>query len=108
MKLAILTLTLIPIMGWAEVSDFNSLINENAKAQRELQHNIEDKTTTVKAELTPKKTIKKTVIVQSESYNVPTNDRALKFNKELHQDQPSNKKELDRLAEEFKSMDREF
>lgn len=104
MKLAIVLLSLVPALGWAGVSDFNALIDENAKVQRELQHNIEEKTTANDKTFNRDE---KTVVVQGEAYSAPASEMTLKFKKES-QFRPSNKKELDRLAEEFKSMDREF
>jgi hypothetical protein len=108
MRLAIyiLTLILVPILGQAEVSDFNALIDENSKVQQELQENIEEKTVSTAKAL--EKPADKVVVVESESYNVPTNGRTLKFKKELHQYRASTKKELNRLAEELKSAEREF
>jgi hypothetical protein len=106
MKLAMITLILFPILGQAEVSDFNSLIDENAKVQRELQTTIQDKTGNSAKALKP--TDNKVVVVETESYNVPTSGRTLKFKKELHQYQPPQQNEIKRIAEELKAADREF
>lgn len=109
MKLAtpfyILTLILIPVLGHAKVSDFNALIDENAKVQTELQNNIQEKTVSTTEVLNK---ADKVVVVEGETYNIPTSGRTLKFKKEMHQFRPSTKKDLNRLAEELKSADREF
>ena len=106
MKLALITLILFPILGQAEVSDFNSLINENAKAQKELQTNIENKTIGAVKSLDPAE--HKIVVVETESYNVPTSGRTLKFKKEIHQYQAPAQSELKRIAEELKAADRSY
>ncbi len=106
MRLATMILILIPVLGQAEVSDFNALIDENSKVQEELQDNIKEKSVSTAKAL--EKPSEKVVVVESEAYNVPTNGRTLKFKKELHQYRPSTKKDLNRLAEELKSAEREF
>jgi predicted Rossmann fold nucleotide-binding protein DprA/Smf involved in DNA uptake len=100
MKKVILALTFIPVMGFAEVSNFNDLINENAQAQTQLQDQLKNKTHVARQAVHQRKAM---VIVETETYNAPTGAKALKFEKELHQNVPSRKKELDRLAQEINS-----
>lgn len=99
MKLVTVILFL-PLMGWAGVSDFNALINENAQVQKELQKNLNTADQNAKAALEPQQV--NTVVMKSATYNIPTNKKVLKFQKEIKQHQPSTKKELDRLAQELK------
>lgn len=107
MKSLILFIMVLPLAGFAKVSDFNSLINENTKAQAELQKNIKENTD-ASAQAMGATNSDKTVVLESRTYNAPTNRKALKFNKEIKEHRASSKKEMDRLAQEIKSVDREL
>ena len=48
------------------------------------------------------------VVLENVTYYAPTNKRTMKFKKEISQHRVSDKKQLERLTEEFKSMDREL
>src|SRR4051812_42053149 len=106
MKQALIILTLIPAFSWAKVSDFNSLINENAKAQRELQQHVEQ--TTASNQVALQAPSDKRLVLEGESYNVQTNKNALRFKKEIVDHRPSTKKTIDQVADEVRAADKEL
>jgi hypothetical protein len=111
MKRAIFIIATIPLLSWAKVANFNSLIEENSQAQKSLQHSLATpppEIATEPAENALGENNMNTVVLSNISYNAPTDKKALKFKKELTQRRASDKKDQERLAEEIKSMDRDL
>lgn len=106
MKLTMVILSLIPVMSWGSVSNFNDIINENSQVQREIQHTLKVSDDSTAAALGPNND--RRVVLESISYNAPTNAKAFKFKKEISEHRVSSKKEMSRVANEFKSMDRDL
>ena len=106
MRHLILVLALTPAISWASVSNFNDMIAENSQAQREIQQTLKvnDESTTLA--LGPNNSRK--VVMDSISYNAPTSSKGLRFKKEVSEHTVSSKKEMNRLAKEFKSIEREL
>ncbi len=106
MKLTMVILSLIPVMSWANVSNFNDIIAENSQVQREIQQTLKVSDDSTAAALGPNND--RRVVLESISYNAPTNSKIFKFKKELSEHRVSNKKEMSRVANEFKAMDRDL
>lgn len=106
MKLAMILLTLIPAIGWADGLNFNEIIAENSQAQREIQDTMKLNAQSTTAALGPN--IDHKVVMESAAYNAPTGHRTLKYKKEVSEHRPSSKKELNRLANDFKIMERDI
>ncbi len=97
------------LVAQAKVSDFNALIGENIKSQKQLLKEVrsdalaDQKTAVVKVS----DESSQTVAEESNEVNVPTNKAMLKFAKEQNNSKIS-KKSKERLAKEFKQMDQEL
>jgi len=92
----------------AKVGDFNSLINENSKAQKELHQNLKQNLEVVQAEAqksqnTPVEQSDEKYVVDraSDTVNVPTSKSFLTFTKEKKYHRPSEAQQQKRLAEEL-------
>lgn len=113
MKHIILVLTFLSF-AQAKVEDFNSIINEDIKAQKELhkefKKNIAQENKEVSRQLNEEldSARKKEVIVlentQSE-YIAPSSNQFLKFKKEIKQKAPNLRKNQHRVAKEIKELD---
>ena len=106
MKRALIILTLVPTLALASVSNFNEIIAENSQAQREIQQTMKVNDDSTAAAIGPNNDRK--VVLENISYYAPTNNKALKFKKEISQRRASNKKEMNRLATELSSMNKEL
>ena len=106
MKLTMVILSLIPAMSWANVSNFNDIIAENSQVQREIQQTLKVNDDSTAAALGSNNDHR--VVLESISYNAPTNPHTLKFKKELSERRVSSKKEMNRLAKDFKSIDNDL
>ena len=108
MKKAILMILMMSSVVNAKVSDFNSLIDENTAAQKQLHTEVRGGVDQTRMALKDPKD--STVIVDNsnESMNVPTSKNMLRFKKEISEQQAPDKKQQNRLATEFKSADLEF
>lgn len=104
----VLALLLAGSLASAKVSDFNNLINENIKAQDSLHKEVNGNIKVVRQEIREKAAGGKVTVVETDmtSYNAPS--RKMKFRKEVRQYQPSAKKQMDRVATEFKEAERDF
>ncbi|MFN9066944.1 MAG: hypothetical protein ACK5V3_06930 [Bdellovibrionales bacterium] len=89
----------------AKVSDFNALIEENVSAQKELHGEIKKQMNTTTQALQNNRFDKanETVYVEtdSEQINSPTTSRILKFKKEKSRNSVSQKKQMERVSQEF-------
>lgn len=100
--MTIAIMTLVPMVGFAKVSDFNSMITENMNAQSQLHNTVKDNMGQVAAKARTAEAI--VVEANGDTYNSPTSKKALTFHKEKIQ--PSNQKaEFDRLATELNQAD---
>lgn len=106
MKRSLFILILTPVISWAGVSNFNEIIAENSQVQREIHKTMKLNDESMTTAFSPRNDRK--VVLDSVSYNAPTNARHLRFKKEVSEQRVSGKKEMNRLAKEFKSMDQEL
>lgn len=93
-------LALFPAVGFAKVTDFNALISDNAKTQRELHANVQGTLEKERVRPQPRQRI---VVVESsgKSYHSPTQEGALAFSKTKNNHKASEKRQFERLASEF-------
>ncbi len=102
MKKFILTIAiLLPLASLAKVGDFNSLINENAKAQTELHQNLKQDLDTTRIAYKQEPQQKYIVDNESKTINVPTSKSLLTFKKEKKYYRASEVQKQKRLAEEL-------
>ncbi|HEX7674251.1 MAG TPA: hypothetical protein VF412_08770 [Bdellovibrio sp.] len=104
-QLLVTVIAMIPAMSFAKVSDFNAMIAENIKEQNQLHSTV---TENVGEARQASNTHERIVIVEnnpSTSYNAPTKKDLLAFKKEKKNFEPSQKKQLDRLATEINLSD---
>ncbi len=94
-------------LALAKVSDFNSLINENTRSQKELHNSLKQNLEVAETEA-KQKNIEQTqleekyVVENSQStVNVPTSKSFLTFTKEKKYHRPSAAQQQKRLAEEM-------
>ena len=87
--------------SWAKVSDFNALINDNISAQKELHGEVRKQMRVTQESLNPGGA--STMVVESDQtqINTPTSKRMLQYKKETSQKTPSQKKQTDRVSQEF-------
>lgn len=87
----------------ARVSDFNSMINENTQAQKELQKNVSQNIQELRIaqQKNVKTEVASTISSEEPTYISPTKKGFLKFKKEVSNYRPSEKKQYERLAEEL-------
>lgn len=108
--IGILALTLSSF-SVAKVSDFNSLIDENISAQQELHGEIKKQmnTTSQAFQKTRSHETSQTASVlvdeASDQINTPTNNKILRYKKEKNQKSISEKKQLDRISQEFNEVE---
>lgn len=111
MKTMILTLSLmIGAAASAKVADFNSIIGENVRAQRQLYKEVKAQSEETREALAETPGEKTQVVVETpgDAIHVPTSKQFMKFRKETVNHQAKEKEMEKRLANEFKSVDREF
>lgn len=99
-------------LAYGKVEDFNAIINEDIKAQKELHQQFNKK---VQADLGKKeqqpegfanKRVKEVIIVENAqtNYIAPSNNNFLKFNKEVKQKTQNERKNQHRVAKEIKEL----
>lgn len=91
----------IASLSSAKVSDFHSLINENISAQNELHGEVRKQMKVTQESLNPGPAA--TMVVESDQrqINSPTSKRMLRYRKETASKNVSQKKQMDRLSQEF-------
>lgn len=113
MKHIILILTFLNF-AQAKVEDFNSIINEDIKAQKELHKEFKKNIVQENKEAPQQfnegldSVRKKEVIVLENTQNeyiAPSNNQLLKFKKEIKQKSPNSRKNQHRVAKEIKELD---
>lgn len=111
MKTQFLTLTLmalLPTISFAKVADFNTLISENSKAQKELhstvKQNVQEARDAASLDLTKRERM---VFVDKErgTINSPTKKDMLVYQKEKTFHRSSEEKRLELLANELSHID---
>ncbi len=113
MKALILTL-IIGMSVFAKVEDFNSLINEDTKAQKELHSKLKTQVYT-QNELDARKKLVRTKKVERESTVVfydeaqteiaaPSNDKFFRYKKESKQKSTNPRKNQHRIAKELREL----
>jgi len=118
MKKFALTITLIMVLAsvfaslsQAKVSDFNSLIEDNISAQKELHGQIRKQVKETQAALQESPSVDPAdmvVDVEKTEYNTPTSEKLLKFKKEKNQRSVSRKKQMDRISQELDDASSSF
>ncbi len=100
-NLLIVTMALvIPMSGFAKVSDFNSMISENMQAQGQLHSAVKENVDV--ARIAKKDRTTRSIVVEAnETLNVPTSKGMLTFEKEKRHSKSAKKVEMDRLATEL-------
>ncbi len=100
-KILFIAVTLIPLMGFAKVSDFNDMISDNLKAQSELHTNLKVQTGTAsKAGTEPQVPGMVEAPEHSDmAYNAPT--KKMRFKKEMQAHKVTQKAQFERLATEL-------
>lgn len=108
--IAMLTLvTLVPAMSFAKITDFDALITENSKAQKELHSNLKGNIKEAREEAAQANVRERIVVVENSgtSYNAPTKTDLLAFKKEKRSHRASEEKQFERLANEMRSSSNE-
>jgi hypothetical protein len=95
-------------LSWAKVDDFHSLIDENISAQNALHGEVRKQMKVTQDSLKP--STASTVVVESDQtqINSPTSKRMLRYRKETAAKSVSQKKQMDRVSEEFNDAGSEF
>lgn len=98
-------------LAYGKVEDFNAIINEDIKAQKELHQQFNNK---VQADLGKKenpevvtnKRVKEVIVVENTqtNYIAPSSNNFLKFNKEVKQKTSNERKNQHRVAKEIKEL----
>lgn len=113
MKALILSL-FIGLSAFAKVSDFNALISEDTKAQKELHKKVRSQVYT-QQELDARKNLvrnkkiqtNKSIVFYDEAqteFNSPTNEKLFRFKKETKQKTTNPRKNQHRVAKELKEL----
>ena len=103
----ILVLT-IASFSWAKVADFHSLITENISAQNELHGEVRKQMKVTQESLNPGPASSMVVESDQTQINAPTSKKMLRFRKETASKNPSQKKQMDRLSQEFNDASTSF
>lgn len=113
----LLCVILIQSLASAKVTDFNSIINEDLKEQKELHRQFKkqvnapaltEKENLVSAESRQEIKAKELIVVENaqKSYAAPSNENFLKFNKEIGEAKTQNqRKNQHRVAKELKELE---
>jgi hypothetical protein len=103
---------IVSSFSMAKVSDFNALIEENVSAQKELHGEIKKQMNTTTQALQVKAQGSQTAAVyvddSSEQVNTPTSSKILKFKKENNRKSVSQKKQLERVSQEFNEAETSY
>ncbi|MGZ3770538.1 MAG: hypothetical protein ACXVCP_00725 [Bdellovibrio sp.] len=99
-------LMIVPSFGFAKVSDFDSLITENVKAQAELHSTVKNNVRDTR-DAVANSNRERIVVVENpgKSYNAPTKADLLAFKKEKSHYRASEEKQFERLANEINSQE---
>lgn len=89
------------LTSYAKVSDFNTIIEENSKAQSALHTNLKDNLELARMAVQKESQEKYIVDRGSDGINVPTNKGLLTFAKEKHFYRASEVEQQKRLAQEL-------
>lgn len=110
MKTMIFALSMLIAAGAsAKVSDFNSIIEENTQAQKQLYKEVRKESDETRTALViPDEGHNTYVETPGDAVNVPTSKKFLRFSKETVRHDARSKDLEKRLANEFKAMDSEF
>lgn len=105
-QVLIFLVSMVPAMGFAKVSDFNDLISENSKAQKDLHSNVQNNVDQARDGVAAKNVRQRIVFVEKSggSYTAPTRKDLLSFEKEKTYHRASDDKKLNRLANEISSL----
>lgn len=95
-------------LSQAKVSDFGSLINENISAQKELHGEVRKQMRVTQESLNPGPAT--TMVVESDQRNIntPTSQKMLRYRKETASKSVSQKKQMDRVSQEFNDASTSF
>lgn len=98
-------IVMIPSLGFAKISDFNALITENVKAQKNLHSTVQNNVSESREATEAPKMRPRIVVVENSgrSYNAPTRKDLLVFKKERSHHRASEKKQFERLANEVRA-----
>lgn len=104
-SLAMVLASVFANIGFAKVSDFNSLINDNISAQKELHGEIRKQVKATdqafRESLENREASSMVVETELPQINSPTSQKMLKFKKEKKQVTVSPQKQLERVSQEF-------
>lgn len=104
--------SIIASISMAKVADFNALINENISAQKELHGEIKKQMNT--SEQAFRESLEKreasSMVVEGDLSNVnpKTSKKMLQYKREKSMKSVSQKKQMDRISQEFNDADAEF
>lgn len=108
MKQILFMMTLmIASISFAKVSDFNALINENMKAQNALHKDVKVSGEIETVDLNKKKN-PQIILVEGSDISVQSNPELLQFAKEKGNHKANRRAMKKRLADEFKSLDKQL
>ena len=98
----------IASLSMAKVADFQSLISDNISAQKELHGEVQKQIKVTRESLNPGPAT--TMMVESDQtqINSPTSRRILKYSKETTTKNASQKKQMDRVSQEFNDASTSF
>lgn len=99
-------LSLIPAVGFAKVSDFNAMIADNVKVQRELHATVRNNVGEARGGVAYENMRQRIVVVEKSgvSYHSPTKKDLLAYKKEKSYHRASEGKQFERLANEIRSQ----
>ncbi len=98
---ASLLLILTASVSFAKVSDFHSLITDNISAQNELHGQVQKQMKVTRESLNPGPASSLVVESDQTQINSPTSQKMLRYRKEAGTKSVPQKKQLDRLSQEF-------
>lgn len=91
-----------------KVSDFHSLINENISAQSQLHGEVRKQMKVTQESLNPGPAQQMVVESDQTQINSPTTKKMLRYRKEVSSKTASQKKQMDRLSQEFNDASTSF
>ncbi len=100
----------IPALGFGKISQFNEMISENLKEERQLHAQIKGEITGEGVTIDDNSKQDRFVVVERESvsYDSPTKKELLRFKKEKKTYAASRKKQVERLATEIRDSSESF
>ena len=102
-------LFVVPVLCDAKVTDFNELISENSKNQKQLHSEVKSQIKESRDLVENEQGRDKLLIVEGAetNYYAPTKKELLFFDKEKKFERQSDKKQLKRLASEISNLDQD-